>query len=75
VVFVTWVNHSYGDHVSLLKFFERNWRPQPLTDRSRDNLPNAKMRADQLAQGFQKLGPQALINKIKHSDVWVEPPK
>jgi hypothetical protein len=26
-------------------------------------------------QGFQKLDPQALINKIKHSDVWVEPPK
>jgi hypothetical protein len=28
-----------------------------------------------LPQGFQKLDPQALINKIKHSDVWVEPPK
>ena len=41
------VNHTYGDHVSLLKFIERNWRLQPLTDRSRDNLPNAKMRADQ----------------------------
>ena len=24
---------------------------------------------------FQKFDPQALINKIKHSDVWVEPPK
>jgi len=28
-----------------------------------------------MPQGFQKLDPQALINKIKHSDVWVEPPK
>ena len=28
-----------------------------------------------LPQGFQKFDPQALINKIKHSDVWVEPPK
>ena len=28
-----------------------------------------------LPQGFQKLDPQALINKIKHSDVWVEPSK
>jgi phospholipase C len=36
------VNHSYGDHVSLLKFIERNWHLQPLTDRSRDNYPNPK---------------------------------
>jgi phospholipase C len=36
------VNHSYGDHVSLLKFIERNWGLPPLTDRSRDNFPNPK---------------------------------
>src|SRR5580692_810606 len=41
------VNHVYGDHVSLLKFIERNWNLNPLTDRSRDNLPNPKMRGDQ----------------------------
>jgi phospholipase C len=41
------VNHTYADHVSLLKFIERNWRLRPLTDRSRDNLPNPKMRGDQ----------------------------
>jgi phospholipase C len=34
------VNHGYADHVSLLKFIERNWKLQPLTNRSRDNLPN-----------------------------------
>ncbi len=34
------VNHSYADHVSLDKFIERNWRLAPMTDRSRDNLPN-----------------------------------
>lgn len=34
------VNHSYADHVSILKFIERNWRLRPLTDRSRDNFPN-----------------------------------
>jgi phospholipase C len=34
------VNHSYTDHVSILKFIERNWGLQPLTGRSRDNLPN-----------------------------------
>jgi phospholipase C len=41
------VNHSYADHVSLLKFIERNWKLKPLTDRSRDNLPNPKMRDDE----------------------------
>jgi phospholipase C len=40
------VNHTYGDHVSLLKFIERNWHLKPLTDRSRDNLPNPKVRDD-----------------------------
>jgi phospholipase C len=40
------VNHSYADHVSLLKFIERNWNLRPLTDRSRDNLPNPRMRTD-----------------------------
>jgi phospholipase C len=37
------VNHTYGDHVSMLKFIERNWKLKPLTDRSRDNLPNPKV--------------------------------
>jgi phospholipase C len=41
------VTHTYADHVSLLKFIERNWKLRPLTDRSRDNLPNPKMREDQ----------------------------
>jgi phospholipase C len=34
------VNHTYTDHVSILKFIERNWGLQPLTSRSRDNFPN-----------------------------------
>ncbi|HEY2432570.1 MAG TPA: alkaline phosphatase family protein [Vicinamibacterales bacterium] len=34
------VTHSYGDHASILKFIERNWSLDPLTGRSRDNLPN-----------------------------------
>ena len=40
------VNHSYADHVSILKFIERNWGLQPLTDRSRDNLPNPRTRSE-----------------------------
>jgi phospholipase C len=36
------ISHSYSDHVSILKFIERNWALKPLTGRSRDNLPNPK---------------------------------
>jgi phospholipase C len=34
------VDHTYTDHVSILKFIERNWDLKPLSARSRDNLPN-----------------------------------
>ena len=34
------VNHDYGDHVSILKFIEKNWSLPPISSRSRDNLPN-----------------------------------
>jgi len=40
------VVHTYEDHVSILKFIERNWGLKPLTSRSRDNLPNPKERHD-----------------------------
>jgi phospholipase C len=34
------VSHDYTDHVSILKFIERNWGLGPVTSRSRDNFPN-----------------------------------
>ena len=34
------ISHTYTDHVSVLKFIERNWGLRPLTRRSRDNFPN-----------------------------------
>ncbi len=34
------VVHTYYDHVSLLKFIEKNWSLPTITSRSRDNLPN-----------------------------------
>ena len=34
------ISHDYADHVSILKFIERNWYLSPVTNRSRDNLPN-----------------------------------
>ncbi len=39
------VEHTYYDHVSILKFVERNWRLAPLSPESRDNLPNPVMSA------------------------------
>ncbi len=32
--------HDYSDHVSILKFIERNWNLPPVSYRSRDNFPN-----------------------------------
>jgi phospholipase C len=40
------INHTYTDHVSILKFIERNWDLKPLTARSRDNFPNPRMDED-----------------------------
>lgn len=34
------VDHVYNDHVSILKFIERNWSLPPLSRRSRDRLPD-----------------------------------
>ena len=34
------ISHTYTDHVSILKFIERNWNLQPLSSRSLDKLPN-----------------------------------
>jgi len=40
------ISHEYGDHVSILKFIERNWSIEPVTERSRDNFPNPIQRRD-----------------------------
>jgi phospholipase C len=40
------ISHSYADHVSILKFIERNWDLNPLTGRSRDNFPNPRADED-----------------------------
>ena len=39
------ISHEYTDHVSLLKFVERNWNLPPVTKRSRDNFPNPRVDA------------------------------
>jgi phospholipase C len=40
------VSHVYSDHVSILKFIEKNWNLDPITKRSRDNFPNPKVDDD-----------------------------
>jgi phospholipase C len=40
------ITHNYSDHVSILKFIERNWNLDPVTHRSRDNFPNPEVRGD-----------------------------
>jgi phospholipase C len=40
------ISHTYSDHVSILKFIERNWNLKPLTHRSRDNFPNPRVDDD-----------------------------
>jgi acid phosphatase len=35
-----YIDHTYTDHVSILKFIEANWKLSPLTSYSEDNLPN-----------------------------------
>ena len=45
------VVHTYCDHVSILKFIERNWSLTPLTLRSRDRLPNPTSSADPYVPG------------------------
>jgi phospholipase C len=34
------ISHEYADHVSILKFIERNWQIGKVSNRSRDNFPN-----------------------------------
>ena len=40
------VDHVYQDHASILKFIEYNWGLPPLSDRSRDRLPNPVARPE-----------------------------
>jgi phospholipase C len=40
------ISHDYSDHVSILKFIERNWDLKTISHRSRDNFPNPKVDDD-----------------------------
>ena len=55
------ISHTYSDHVSILKFIERNWRLQPVSERSRDNLPNPRTAQD---------NPYIPLNSPAIGDLW-----
>jgi phospholipase C len=40
------VNHSYADHVSIIKFIERNWSLPTIGPKTRDNFPNPTVATD-----------------------------
>jgi phospholipase C len=40
------ISHQYADHISIIKFIERNWNIGTITQRSRDNFPNPVVRDD-----------------------------
>jgi phospholipase C len=55
------VSHEYADHVSIIKFIERNWSLPPITSRSRDNFPNPVVAAG---------NPYVPTNSPAISDLW-----
>ena len=54
------VDHTYYDHASILKFIERNWGLRPRSPRSRDNLSSP----------VQPPAQYALINGPAIGDLW-----
>jgi phospholipase C len=55
------INHGYADHVSIIKFIERNWKLSPISGRSRDNFPNPKT---------SPRNPYVPLNSPALSDLW-----
>jgi phospholipase C len=64
------VDHTYYDHVSLLKFIERNWSLPAISPRSRDNLPNpvALRRDPYKPVNGPAIGDLMNLFKFKHDD-------
>jgi phospholipase C len=56
-----YISHGYSDHVSILKFIERNWSLPPVSTRSRDNFANPTTAAG---------NPYVPTNSPAISDLW-----
>ena len=59
------VVHNYTDHVSILKFIERNWHLDPLTARSRDNLPNPHPHKDNPYLPSERPGDRRSVRHVR----------
>ena len=55
------ISHNYSDHVSILKFIERNWGLKPVSNRSRDNFENPIVASS---------NPYVPLNSPAISDLW-----
>jgi phospholipase C len=55
------ISHDYADHVSILKFIEKNWGLKPVSYRSRDNYENPIA---------TKANPYVPVNSPAISDLW-----
>jgi phospholipase C len=55
------ISHNYSDHVSILKFIERNWGLKPVSNRSRDNYANPIVSSS---------NPYVPLNTPAISDLW-----
>ena len=55
------ISHDYSDHVSILKFIERNWGLKPVSNRSRDNYENPIVSSS---------NPYVPLNSPAISDLW-----
>ena len=58
------ISHAYTDHASTAKFIERNWFLPPITNRSRDNLPNPIAALNPYVPG-QFAGYQRLVRPVR----------
>jgi phospholipase C len=60
-----YISHDYTDHVSILKFIERNWNLPPVTGRSRDNFPNPIIEQQQPVRAAQYPGDRRPVRPVR----------
>ena len=59
------ISHEYADHVSILKFIERNWGLEPVSKRSRDNFPNPIDEREQSIRAGEFTGDRRSVRSVR----------
>jgi acid phosphatase len=72
-----YISHTYTDHVSVLKFIERNWGLSALSERSLDQLPNPTTNPDNAYQPANRpaIGDLFDMFDFSHAHAFGSPPK